>query len=639
MNIRRKLARISIILISISVLAQIIILLLSNIHINYESLKLKNNLESQNEQNVKEEIAALAEALSVYLTEQENIIESSMYHAAMVLQQKDTLQEVNDTEIQNLLTKLRVDGLYLADTDGVFTVATAPDTIGFHLFDVWEGYRMLVTGEATELPSPIKIMAETGEIYKFTAVPRYDLNGHIKGILEVGLEVGNIEESMEWLMQSYPMVNSLHLFEENGLTLMSIERTPQGEQFLKGSSANLPEISASFSNPEPILKSCDDGNIVYYKIINRSDSAAYVMRLELEATYYLDYADLSTASIEEVNDDAVTSLLIVVGVSVIGMIIITISYLIFIRKTVLKPINTLQDFAACVAKGNLDVKMDVISADELGVLTAAFNKMTIDLKESLAAYSRVNAEKERIGAELHIAATIQASMLPGNFPAFPDRPEFDVYGYMVPAKEVGGDFYDFFLIDDTKLAVVIGDVSGKGVPAALFMVIAKTLIKNNTQYGKSPREVFETVNELLCENNEAGMFVTAFMGILDIPTGTFNYVNAGHNPPLIKRAGGDYQWLPVKPGFVLAGMEGIRYKEDEIQLGQGDMLCLYTDGVTEAANGKEELFSEPKLLEAANRHKGVDMNEFIAHIKAEIDFFADGAEQADDITLVILKIS
>jgi sigma-B regulation protein RsbU (phosphoserine phosphatase) len=194
------------------------------------------------------------------------------------------------------------------------------------------------------------------------------------------------------------------------------------------------------------------------------------------------------------------------------------------------------------------------------------------------------------------------------------------------------------MIDDNKLAIVAADVSGKGIPAALFMVISKTLIKNNAQYGKSPKDVFETVNKLLCENNMARMFVTAFMGFLELDTGKFTFVNAGHNPPLIKRNGGDYEFLKTKPGFVLAGMKKTKYREETITLSPGDMLYLYTDGVTEAMNPKRELFSDPKLLEVANIHKDVDLNEFIAHIKGEVDLFADGAEQADDITMVILRV-
>jgi len=236
-----------------------------------------------------------------------------------------------------------------------------------------------------------------------------------------------------------------------------------------------------------------------------------------------------------------------------------------------------------------------------------------------------------------VAKKIQASMLPCIFPAFPHRDEFDIYAYMLPAKEVGGDFYDFFLIDENKLAVVIADVSDKGVPAALFMVIAKTLIKNNAQYGKSPKEVFETVNDMLCENNDANMFVTAFMGIFDISTGCFTYVNAGHNPPLIRRMGTHYEWLPTKPGFVLAGMNHMKYQQDEIILNEGDTLYLYTDGVTEARNRQSKLFTESKLLEIANNNCHCAPKEFIDNIKEEIDVFAGGAEQADDITMLVFR--
>jgi sigma-B regulation protein RsbU (phosphoserine phosphatase) len=253
--------------------------------------------------------------------------------------------------------------------------------------------------------------------------------------------------------------------------------------------------------------------------------------------------------------------------------------------------------------------------------------------------AKITAEKERIGAELDVATKIQASMLPCIFPAFPDREEFDIYASMLPAKEVGGDFYDFFLIDETHLAIVIADVSGKGVPAALFMVIAKTLIKNNAQYGKAPKEIFETVNNQLCEGNESAMFLTAFMGILEIGSGKFTYVNAGHNPPVIKKAEGNYEWLVTKPGFVLAGMENMRYRQDEIVLGQGDTLYMYTDGVTEATNAQNELFSDPKLIEVLNRHKDDNLVELLHRVKIEIDLFVKDAPQFDDITMLALKIN
>jgi serine phosphatase RsbU (regulator of sigma subunit) len=256
--------------------------------------------------------------------------------------------------------------------------------------------------------------------------------------------------------------------------------------------------------------------------------------------------------------------------------------------------------------------------------------------ESKRREQQLAVEKERIGAELNVATQIQANMLPCTFPAFPDRGEFDIYASMTPAKEVGGDFYDFFLVDERTLAIVMADVSGKGVPAALFMVIAKTLIKNNAQSGQSPKEVFETVNNILCENNDAGMFVTVFLGYLDIPGGRLTFVNAGHNYPLL-RSGESFDWLKTKPNFILAGMEDSFYKQHEAVLKPGDELFLYTDGVTEAVNNENELFGDQKLIEAANDSLDLPLKDFTVSIKREIDKFAQGAEQADDITMLALR--
>ena len=277
------------------------------------------------------------------------------------------------------------------------------------------------------------------------------------------------------------------------------------------------------------------------------------------------------------------------------------------------------------------------TGDELQDMSVSFNRMLDAIRHYMQNLEKVTADRQRIATELDVATKIQTGMLPCIFPAFPERTEFDLYASMEPAKEVGGDFYDFFLVNENTLAVVMADVSGKGIPAALFMVIAKTLIKNNAQNANPPMEVFEIVNNLLCENNDAEMFVTAILGYLDIPTGNFTYVNAGHNPPLIKRAGENFAWLKAKPGFILGGMEDMIYRQHEVVLQKGDELFLYTDGITEAVNNEEELFSEPRLLEAANRYIDLPLKEFTASIKNEIDIFEDGAEQADDITMLVLR--
>lgn len=247
----------------------------------------------------------------------------------------------------------------------------------------------------------------------------------------------------------------------------------------------------------------------------------------------------------------------------------------------------------------------------------------------------------RTQAELDVASSIQKDMLPCIFPPFPDCAAFDIYATMEPAKEVGGDFYDFFLVDGGHLAVVIADVSGKGVPAALFMVIAKTLIKNHAQLGAPPSKVFETVNHQLCETNDANMFVTAFMGILELATGKFTFVNAGHNPPLISREGKPYEWLRSDPGFVLAGLDDMTFEQQEIYLSPGDSLFLYTDGVTEALNPESQLYSDPRLEKFFNSGvlDGKAVSEIPALVRKDIADFARGAEQADDITMLILQMN
>jgi len=309
-----------------------------------------------------------------------------------------------------------------------------------------------------------------------------------------------------------------------------------------------------------------------------------------------------------------------------------------ISKLINAPIKRLTSDVSRLALGNLDTRIEINTKDELGHFAQVLNKMTSDLKKSIEERDRERAEKERIGAELNVAASIQASMLPCIFPPFPDRIEFDLYASMLPAKEVGGDFYDFYFADKDNLAVVIADVSGKGVPAALFMVITKTLIKNCSSF-KSPKNILESVNNKLCENNEEDMFVTAFMGFYNIESGKFVYVNAGHNPPLIKKHGSGYKFLETHPGFVLGWMKNTQYKENEILIEPGDVLYLYTDGITEAMNGKKELFGEQRLLETLNSNKDFPPIELLSAVKRNVDIFADGAEQADDITMLAIKIN
>lgn len=248
----------------------------------------------------------------------------------------------------------------------------------------------------------------------------------------------------------------------------------------------------------------------------------------------------------------------------------------------------------------------------------------------------ISKKTESIKTELTMATSIQESSLPKIFPPFPERKEFDIYAEMNPAKEVGGDFYDFFLVDNDHLAIVMADVAGKGVPAALYMMISKILIKTYSSYGLPPSIVAESVNESLLNDDEIDMFVTAWVGILEISTGKIISVDGGHEFPAIKHANGKFEILKDKKSFVLGGMHGITFKENEFKLEPGDTLFLYTDGVPEATNAENELFGIEKMLSALNEEPDADAKKLLKNVRRRVDEFVKEAPQFDDLTMMAL---
>jgi len=350
-----------------------------------------------------------------------------------------------------------------------------------------------------------------------------------------------------------------------------------------------------------------------------------------EIQYILDMSEVRAY----LNSFLVNMLLI--SFAIIGVTIIV--YIFFVRKMVTKPVGKLTAFTQQITETSAfeNQRIEIKTGDEIQSLSESFNFMLAELENYIANLSKVTAEKERIGAELDIAKHIQASMLPCIFPAFPDRKEIDIYATMDPAKEVGGDFYDFFMVDERHLAIVMADVSGKGVPAALFMVIGKTLIKDHTTPDRDLGKVFSAVNNMLCEANSEGLFITAFEGVLDLVTGEFNYVNAGHEMPYICKAGGNFEAYKIRPGFVLAGMEDMRYKAGTMQLEVGDKIFQYTDGVTEATNINNELYGMDRLGVILNKVKNGTPHEILPAVKRDIDEFVGEADQFDDITMLCLE--
>lgn len=323
------------------------------------------------------------------------------------------------------------------------------------------------------------------------------------------------------------------------------------------------------------------------------------------------------------------------GMGTVGVLLFILAA-VWIAASITRPLRGLAVATQALAEGNFDAELPAATTqDEVGRLTGAFRRMQGSLKQYIADLTATTAAKERIQGELNVATEIQASLLPRMFPPFPHRTEFEIYASMDPAKEVGGDFYDFFFVDERHLCFLIADVADKGVPAALYMMVAKTLLKTEGQRLGRPDEVLASVNEILAADNERCMFASVFCAILDVETGEVRCANAGHNPPLLL-AGGEAQYLKVTPGFMLGPMPGASYVMESVTLRPGDALFLYTDGVTEAKSREDALFGEPALREVVLRHAADPPDVMIGEVREHLRRHAQGAAQSDDITMVAL---
>lgn len=314
------------------------------------------------------------------------------------------------------------------------------------------------------------------------------------------------------------------------------------------------------------------------------------------------------------------------------------------KKMVADPINSIADAAVSYVEDRKQgiekdhfSSLNIKTVAELENLANVMAEMEKDLTLHEEHIKEITAEKERINTELSMATQIQESMLPSIFPPYPDRKEFDIYAAMDPAREVGGDFYDFFLVDENHLGIVIADVSGKGVPAALFMMISKTILQNCAMLGSPVSDVLTQTNESLCAENKMDMFVTAWIGILDLQTGKMSCSSAGHEYPAVMSDSRTFELVRNKSGFVLGGFEGLRYQAYEITLKPGDKIFIYTDGVPEATNIHNELFGTDRMIDALNANSGGTPQEILAEVRRAVDEFVGEAEQFDDLTMLCLE--
>ena len=349
-----------------------------------------------------------------------------------------------------------------------------------------------------------------------------------------------------------------------------------------------------------------------------------------------DLDRIAAASEEEADGQARRAVLIFITVIAAALCVAAVVSLILSNRIV-RPIRQLTDEVGRVKGEDLDFKWETDTGDETQLLAEAFQSLTGRMKTYVSDIEKITAEKERIGTELELATRIQADMLPGIFPAFPDRKDFDIYASMTPAKEVGGDFYDFFLLDKNHLALVIADVSGKGVPAALFMMGSMILIRNEVKNGLSPANVLRRINDQICSGNREDMFITVWLGILDLSTGKLTAANAGHEYPALKQPDGSFELIKDPHGFVIGGLPDESYTEYEWQLRPGAKIFVYTDGVPEAGESRSALHGTDRMMEALRTAENESPEKILAAVDASVRKYVGDAPQFDDVTMLCVE--
>ena len=352
----------------------------------------------------------------------------------------------------------------------------------------------------------------------------------------------------------------------------------------------------------------------------------------------LRYDEINAGALEVFQQGAKHSGQTILVLTVFILILAVISAL-FVAGRVVKPLETMTRRINALSSSDQTFEMENAyrTNDEIEILAESFASLSRRTKDYITQITRITAEKERVSTELNMATQIQEGMLPNLYPAFPDRPEFDIYATMTPAREVGGDFYDFFLVDNDHLCMVMADVSGKGVPAALFMMASKIILQSNAMMGKSPAQILSDTNATICANNKMELFVTVWLGILEISTGRLIAANAGHEYPGLKHADGRYELFRDKHGFVVGGIEGAKYKDYELTLCPGDKLFVYTDGVPEASNAENELFGTERMLAVLNENADAAPEQILMYVHEAVDEFVKDAEPFDDLTMLCVE--
>ena len=526
--------------------------------------------------------------------------------------------EVSDEFLRGMLDRYKLSEINIVNSEGIIIVSTDTRQVGYDLKSagLQSAEFLALLGAMPEYVQAFRTIDFDGKTKRKYAAVALDYGGFI----QVGYDEKAHYESM--YVAVLEVVSNRHVGEDGFLIVADSKWNIISDRYNNDAQpiTILTAMTRDFASIDKAVM-FDEGIYIGGKF-----QRCFCMYDETEGFRILAVYPYSEAMASR---DVSLKVMTAMQILIFGALFILIFYL--VRKLVVRNIHKINESLSAITDGNLDTVVDVRSHLEFDSLSNDINATVDTLKRY------IKEAEERIDAELAFAKAIQHSALPTVHPLYDNRKEFDIFASMHTAKEVGGDFYDFYFIDEDHLAFLIADVSGKGIPAAMFMMRSKTIIKSYAESGMSVEEVFTLANEKLCEGNDAGMFVTAWMGILNIRNGKVLFANAGHNHPLVKHSDGTFEYLKSRAGFVLAGMEGVRYRKNELVLEPGDAIYLYTDGVTEATDLNEELYGEDRLHSILEKYKDETMEVICSEIKKDVDLFAGEAPQFDDITMLALK--
>lgn len=568
------------------------------------------------------------------------------------------IKNLTETFLYSYVNNQMVDSVFLSTYDGITLILDKNSTQKLdengkplHIDPTQRPWYIKAAEEKKSGYTEIEVDAFSGKLGLVCYCPVYDLEGELIGVVGMDIFLDSLAESMsvdstdkrfEFIVNEDGHI----IFSPEGAGILAQRYTDDALDLRSSGYSDLSEFISRAMTGMYVVNTVDIGGDSYCMASAPITSMGWTLVSVIGLDVMEEPVDelvtmteeLTDLSYSELEHDITRTQIIVAVTLILGFGVGSVVTL-FVAKRITRPIKLMTSRISDIDGDHFDFEMlpQFHTKDEIEVLARAFAALSVRTKRYISTITEITTEKERIRAELDVAAHIQADMLPKVFPPYPERKEFDLYASMTPAREVGGDFFDFFFVDDDTLALVIADVSGKGVPAALFMVIAKTLIKTRTMAGGSPSEILADVNNQLCSGNDSGFFVTLWLALIDVRTGKGVSANAGHEHPAVRRSGDVYKLDLYVHSPPLAMLEDVGFSEHEFRMNPGDVLFVYTDGIPEATDSSKQLMGTDKMLEALNENPDAGPEEILKNVEKGVAAFVKDAEQFDDMTMLCFR--